>query len=213
MNLQKKYQELFANSQHEKAIELLKSSKGKFEPALYHYNLGVNYAKTNELPLARFHFEKSKDSGFYSLEVSKNLEQVKELLQVESVEANTSVRDHVYDFVLSSSIYSGANLSLALLLLLLFQMKKISRGWVRIILALAMIFPFAFQWSLKERYDQTIALTQKEVWRGPSKIFEQTQEIPAGMKFIVSENFNGWRYVVSPSSHQGWIQNKSLRKL
>ncbi|MEX1099817.1 MAG: hypothetical protein WEB87_05295, partial [Bacteriovoracaceae bacterium] len=179
----------------------------------YHYNLAVNYAKMDQLPLARFHFEKAKDSGFYSLELSKNLEQVKELMGVSRVEEKTSFTDYVFETGLSLSTYTGANVSLILFIVFLFQMKKISRWWLKVLIAALTLAPLTGQLYLKENYDQMLAMDKKQVLRGPSAIFEKNQEVPAGMKYVASKNYSGWRYIVSPSSHKGWTRNERAKEL
>ena len=49
MEVQLKYKSLFEKGKHTEAIQLLMKQKDQFDPAIYHYNLGVNLAFVNEL--------------------------------------------------------------------------------------------------------------------------------------------------------------------
>lgn len=213
MSVEETYKELFEKGVHQKAIEYLRRNKERFDPALYHYNLGVNHARKNELALGRFHFEKAKAQGFYSPRLRDGLRHIKEVSGVSVLEEKGAAADYMYDWALSSSMYTGFNISLILLIILLTQIKKISHWWLKILLALIALTPAGGQLYIKSLYSQAVILEKKAVLAGPSAIFEQSQELLPAMKVSLSKDYNGWRYVVSPSSHAGWIRSGKLKEL
>lgn len=213
MGIEEQYKKLFEAESHKEAIDLLKKNKNSFDPALYHYNLGINYAKIGKLAVGRFHLEKSLQAGFYSPQVRDSLEHTKELLGVRDLEQKESISDYAYDGALNSSIFTGLNISLVLLIILFFQSKHIKQLWIKLSLALLALLPLGGQLYLKSNYSVMISLEESQVRGGPSKIFETNQEILPGMKFIGTKSFNGWRYVISPSSHKGWIESDSVVNL
>ena len=129
------------------------------------------------------------------------------------VETKSSFSEQVTSFALDSSIATGANISLLLLLFFLIKFKSIKNYWLRGVIAIFCTFPFVGQFYIKNNYTQAIAIEKLDVLRGPSAIFEQTQEIVPGMSFILSKKIEGWIYIYSPQSHSGWVKNKGYRKL
>lgn len=213
MNLEKEYKNLFESGDYQGAIRLLRANKESFDSALYHYNLGINHARLEQLPLARYHFEKARDNGLYSPELRESLQQVKKLTGAQVMEKKSDLTDYLYDWTLSSSLYTGFNISLILGIVLMTQLKKIPRFWIKLLLALIVLTPLAVQVYYKKNYSQAIVMQTKAVLAGPSEIFEQTQELTPGIKISVSENFNGWRRIVAPASHKGWIRAGKLKEL
>lgn len=213
MKVQEKYKSLFEDGKYKDAIDHLKEYEKNFDPSIFHYNLGVNYALVNELPLSRYHLEKAEALGFKSIKTMESLEKVKEELGVVGVETKSSFSEQVTSFALDSSIATGANISLLLLLFFLIKFKSIKNYWLRGVIAIFCTFPFVGQFYIKNNYTQAIAIEKLDVLRGPSAIFEQTQEIVPGMSFILSKKIEGWIYIYSPQSHSGWVKNKGYRKL
>lgn len=213
MSTESEYKKLFENGEHAEAVEFLKESKEEFDLALYHYNLGVNYVRLEQLPLGRYHFEKAKDTGFQPPELRESLERVKKLTGADAMEEKSSAMDYLYSASLGSSVYTGVNISLVLIIVLFTQLKKISRAWLKVVFAVLAMAPLAGQLYLKANYGQAVVMEQKAVLMGPSAIFEQSQELIPGMKIVISEEYNGWRYVVSPASHKGWVKTGELKEL
>lgn len=213
VNLEKEYKNLFESGDYQGAIKLLRANKESFDSALYHYNLGINHARMEQFPLARYHFEKARDNGLYSPELRESLQQVKKLTGAQVMEKKSDLTDYLYDWTLSASLYTGFNISLIMGIILLTQLKKISHLWVKLPLALIVLTPLTVQVYCKTNYSQVIVMEAKAVLAGPSGIFEQTQELTPGIKISVSENFNGWRRIVAPASHKGWVRSGKLKEL
>ena len=213
MEVQLKYKSLFEKGKHTEAIQLLMKQKDQFDPAIYHYNLGVNLAFVNELPLSRYHLENAQNLGFKSIKSQAILEKVKDDLGVIGVEDKSSFSEHVVSYSLDASIATGVNISLVLLLLFLIKLKSISKTWLKIIIPLVCFLPLLGQYYIQRNFNHAIALEKLEVLRGPSTIFEQTQEVIPGMSFITSGIAGEWIYIYSPSSHRGWIKNKGYLEL
>ncbi|MCO4753877.1 MAG: tetratricopeptide repeat protein [Bacteriovoracaceae bacterium] len=213
MDVQSKYKELFSESRHDEAVDLLKKSEALFDPAIYHYNLGVNYAKLENLPMARLHLEKSINLGFKTPESQKSLEHVKEVLGVEALETKSSLKDYSLDLALDTSLVTGINITLLLIFILLLKIRKIKKNWIKLLCLAISLGPFLSQAYLKKEYTSVMSVEKLDVLRGPSSIFEQTQELPPGMKFTISSSEGDWVYVVVPQSHSGWIKNEGFTKL
>ncbi len=64
MKVQEKYKSLFEDGKYKDAIDHLKKHEKNLDPSIFHYNLGVNYALVNELPLSRYQLEKAEALGF-----------------------------------------------------------------------------------------------------------------------------------------------------
>lgn len=211
MSIESQYKELFDKGDYKGAINLLRQNKDQFDPAPYHYNLGINYARAEQYPLARLHLEKARDEGLYSPEARESLAKVKELTGADRMEEKSSFSDYVYNAALDSSLYTAVNITLVLLIVLLTQLKKLQRLWSKIVLAVLTLLPLLGQLYIKSNYTRAIAMDSKPVLMGPSAIFEQSQELVPGMRAILSEDFNGWRYIVSPASHKGWTRSENLK--
>ena len=50
------------------------------------------------------------------------------------------------------------------------------------------------------------------IYRGPSKIFEELQVLPPGVRFIVTKESNRWRYIEYPKNFRGWIYDAKAIK-
>lgn len=213
MGIEKQYQELFSSNKFKEAIELLKAHKSEFEPSVYHFNQGVNYAKAGELAQARFHLEMAKGEGLYSPELRASLEQVKLASGAATLEETSSLKDYALDYALQTSVVTGLNITLALLLALVFFRKKIAPTWAKTCLALLCLAPVGSQYLIKTSYTRAVAMNKKEVFTGPSQIFEVKQEIVPGMVLILTQEEGPWRQIVSPWSHKGWARAGEFEEL
>lgn len=231
MSVESKYKELFEKGEHKKALSYLKDNRKDFDPALYHYNLGVNYAKLDQLVEARYQFEMAKNQGLYSKELRSSLQKVRELSGAEQMEEKSTIMDYVYDQGVSSSLYTGINISLIALIIVIVQFKNLAQNWSKFALVLLSLAPMLGQLYLKTNYANSLALAESPVLLGPSKIFEQKQSLTPGMKVIVGRRGrelstelptelpnkeskpDEWLFIVSPSSHRGWVQASNLRSL
>lgn len=213
MGIETQYRKLFTTGKYQEAIELLRANKAKFEPSTYHYNQGVNHAKTGDLVGARFHLEMAKSKGLYSQDLRESLSQIKESLGTSVLETKSGLKDYALDYGLQSSLLTGANITLILLLTLVFLRKKLGPLPIKLGLFLLCLSPLAAQYYVHSHYERALSTERKMVLSGPSQIFEVTQEIAPGMVVILSKDKDQWRYVVSPKSHQGWTTAGQFRRL
>jgi hypothetical protein len=90
--------------------------------------------------------------------------------------------------------------------------KKLDK-YIRLIILFLGLLPTVFYFQHVNQHEKIIVLEDEYVYRGPSKMFEQIQIIPKGMKLFTGKNYNGWRYIVTPTSHQGWFTTNKVKSL
>lgn len=202
----------FEKKDYDAAIALINSNKTKFDPGVYEYNLGIAYYKKGDLVTARVWLEKAKGKGFYSNKLLSAIKEVSQELEVNRLEEAQGFNDSFSQFIASVPIDAYITLSLFFLVLLGIFFKKIDK-YIRIILLVLAFLPVTFYGFYAKDFHSIIVLDDEIVYRGPSTMFEQIQLIPKGMKILTGQTYNGWRYIVSPSSHQGWFHTDKVEKL
>jgi hypothetical protein len=212
-NILSEFKSLYENKNYEDALSLLHENKPMFDPGIYEFNIGLIYMKQEYYVLARINFEKAKELGFMTNELNSALSIVKDNLEVTVLEENSSVSDNVNDilFDLPKELF----FSTSILLLILFTVfyKKMSSRTLRVISLIIITFPIIFFFTVIDGKSEVILLDDHIVRRGPSKMFEEVQVAPKGMKVFINDQVDGWNFIVHPKSHQGWIKTKSLEKL
>lgn len=202
----------FKKGDYQSAIKLLKTNSSHFDPGIYEYNLGIAYFKNNKLVESRVLLEKAKQHGFLSNELKSSLKEVTRDLEVDRLEESQSFNDSFNKIAVEVPIDAYYSISLAFLVVLMIFYKKIDK-YIRVLLLVIAFTPMAFYYLHVKNYNSTIVLENQIVYRGPSMMFEQIQLIPKGMKLITGKTHNGWRYILSPSSHQGWFNSDKVEDL
>lgn len=202
----------FDKKDYKSVIQLLKSNSNKFDPGVYEYNLGIAYFKNNDLVNSRVWLEKAKQNGFLSSELNNALEEVSVKLEVNRLEESQSLNDSFNQFAVNTPVDAYFTISLLFLVLVAFFYKKIDK-YIRVILLVIAFTPIAFYQLHVKNYRPIIVLEDQIVYRGPSAMFEQIQLIPKGMKLLTGKTHNGWRYIITPSSHQGWFNTDKVEDL
>jgi uncharacterized protein YgiM (DUF1202 family) len=163
--------------------------------------------------LARINFEKAKEFGFMTNELDSALTEVKDALDVTVLEQSSSASDSINEvlFDLPKELF----FSISILFLILFTLlyKKIGSLPLRVLSLVITIFPIVFYLTVISDKSEVILLEDHAVRRGPSKMFEEVQLVPKGMKVFINDQVDGWNFIVHPKSHQGWIKTKSLEKI
>lgn len=206
----KSLESLYVSGKLDEAIKSLITQKANFEIGPFHYNLGTLYAKKGEHAIARFHFEKAIKAGFVGDEVLNNLAYSTKSLQLDKIESDNLALDVYY-----SSFFSSFSILLMvlgiyfLIVLILKKMQKISLKTTAIFLVIGII-PLALKLTLNRDLKEAILLKKSALKEGPSAIFESHQELPAGIKLIITKPKDGWYFIKYPSHFSGWVQNADL---
>lgn len=204
--------EKFHTKDFEGAIKLIKANKDSFEPGLYEYNLAISYMKNNQMVDARVSLEEAKSKGFYSNELENALKEVKKSLEVYRLEESQDFNDNFTGFVASVPVDLYITISLIFFVVFGAFYKKMDR-YIKVVILIFAFMPISFYGLFVKDYRSIVILEDQVVYSGPSEMFEQIQLIPKGMKLITGKTHNGWRYILSPSSHRGWVITDKVKKL
>lgn len=204
--------EKFNSEDFEAAIELIKSNKDSFEPGIYEYNLAIAYMKNNQFVEARVSLEEAKSNGFYSNELESALSEVKKSLEVYRLEESQNFNDTFTNVVTTVPIDLYITISLVFFVVFGVFFKKMDR-YIKVVILILAFMPISFYGLFVKDYRSVVILEDQIVYSGPSQMFEQIQLIPKGMKLITGKTHNGWRYILSPSSHRGWVITDKVKKL
>jgi len=207
------FKSLYGKENFEDALDLLKGSIGKFDDGVYHYNMGIVNLKLDKLPIARYHFEKSRKEGFYSPELERALALTKFELRVTNLEESSTPVDYINDVTLNIPMQAYITISAIFILFFVLFYSKIVSKILKSFLVVLSLFPIVFYFVYPAKYNSQIAVDNLIIYSGPSKIFEQIQEVPEGMKVFTGEDFNGWKYIIHPDSHRGWVTTSKLEML
>lgn len=199
------------NEQWDKAYSLLTKNKALFDEGVYHYNLGIIKVHLNDLSNARYHFEMSKVNGLNSPEVASSLQNVIEQLNINFLENNHSISDVLHRIIFDLPPDFYISLTLITVTVVLINFKKIEGLLVKFIITVGALLPVLFLLLFIRPKIVAIATSEISVHNGPSRIFEQVEEIPNGAKIIISDEYNGWKKIVYPEKLQGWIFSKRFK--
>lgn len=210
----KPFQEFYEAKDWLKASQWLDSNKNILEKSVYYYNQGIVSLKLNELPLARFYFEKAIGEGMDKPEAYKNLMSVRQDLGVETVEVNSFadvVQQKLYSLV-SHDFLSLLLILSMLVVCILGVLKKIKitlYGLLGIFLLMTIVttfFLFGSKSNGLELNNDAIVIKQIPIYEGPSAVFEQLGVLPVGLKVTVETTHNEWVKVLKPESFKGWVK-------
>ena len=163
-----------------------------------------------DLVSARSHLEKAYYNGMISEEADQALNLVKSELDLITMEREQGFQDKL---ILESNSFPEPFVPAIAALLLLMGLiagifrKKILSAFIILCSALVTVFFFQIK-EMKILYNAEETI----IYKGPSRIFEQVQQLPLGAKFIISKEVDDWKYVQYPAMFQGWIyKNKAIK--
>jgi hypothetical protein len=173
--------------------------------------MGTVLAQELRFSEARFHFLKATKSGFESKELSQNLDLVEEKLESVRLEKPQSTQD----YLVKGALIAEDGLLTTLGLLILVSGLGILRrraDFKKIIFFLVLVLaPIALNFWISS-WSKAVVKTAQPINEGPSVIFGNLGEIPAGV-LIITRNEGEWHQILYPSRFQGWIKNNGLLKL
>lgn len=207
----KSLETLYTQSKYQEAIDLLLKNKGSFEPGVFHYNLGSLYLKQKDLAVARFHLEKAYHSGFQTQEVTNNLKVVESGLNLSTLEdSGNTLTDGFYQVIFAPNAYVVTYLLFfALFLVWVKKVKNLSWIWLSS-LAILFLLPAAMKIWWNKDLNMAITLKGTQSKEGPSGIFENNHDLPAGVKLIVTKPKEGWYFIQHPSHLSGWVRHEDI---
>ena len=209
--LSKSLEKLYESKQYALFVEQLTEAKEAFSTKVYHYNLGTAYLKMGRPAMSRFHLEKALQEGSLSPGVYKNLGTAVGQLGVESAEKSHYFKDNAVNYVLGSPLELSLTLTLAFAVfwLALFRFKKINKI-VFAIGAVCALLPFSLSFLTQQSYQRAILLEPAFSYEGPSRSFEESSEIPAGVSLVVGRGDGDWLYIEAPTHFAGWVDRSKL---
>lgn len=174
--------------------------------------MGLTLTKLSNFPQARYHLVKAKNSGLIDTNLNALLRETEEKLNVESTESAKSFSD----YVIKTSQFCSTNglfttLSLVIMLGALFSLKKQRTQKKLVVSSLLIAMPLLLNLWINS-WPFSIVTENVAVKEGPSTIFNNLEEIPAGTMVIVTKKEN-WFKVIYPSRYTGWIKENEFKKL
>jgi len=204
-----KFNELLEKKNYDLVIEHLEKLNTPKELMFFHKAF-ISYDQ-GDLVGARILLEKAKLNGFYSPEVKQALEVVKRDLQINYIESDQSFIDKfvVESKSVSDLFYPTVSLFFLLLMIGLWakKFKILSLLMLSISILSISFYGYLTFISLNISKDENIVRT------GPSRIFEEAQKIPAGLRFVITKKYKDWSYVDFPKDYRGWIYQLKATEL
>lgn len=207
------FKSVYESKNYEQALNILHENKAQFEPGVYEYNIGLVYLKQGYYALARINFEKAKSLGFMSNELDAALSITKENLAVRQIEDSSSFSDKLNEVLFDTPSELFFSATVLLLIGFILTYRKLAVAPVRVLVLIIALFPSVFYTVVIDGKSKVITLEEHVVRRGPSKIFEEIQIVPKGMRVFINPKVDGWNYIVHPKSHEGWVKLKGVERI
>lgn len=207
----KTFQDLYAQKEYIKALQVLNQNAKDLDPGLYHYNAGTTEVQLGNWSIARYHFLMADNSGFDVPKNSINLKLVEEKLEIPRLEKPLNTMDYVVQgsLILSQGLLTTISL-ITLLIGLVVVKKKPSTKAMLSLLGLVLV-PLGLNFWIRS-WPMGVVTQGQIIYEGPSAIFASRDELPPGI-LILSQPNGEWRKIIYPSRFTGWIKNKNLKVL
>ncbi len=205
-------QELYTQGEYLQFINKVMEAQSQFPPAQYHLLLGTAYAKHGDLAVGRYHLEKSLQMGMNTTEVQNNLAAVRQKLGVSDLATSKSASDQfIYTMGrVPKELYWSASiliLIVALGILIRSQFKRVAVAAVLVVLA---TIPTIYERTTISNTHFAVSLEGARILEGPSKIFADKTELPAGALVIIGRSVDNWVFVEAPLIYSGWVDRSAL---
>ena len=207
----KTFQAHYARKDYPNALLVLQKNQSELSPGLWHYNVGIIKAQTQQWPEARFHFLKSRQAGFNSEQTANNLALTEEKLELVKLEKSLSTNDYLIKASLWAAEGVLTTFALLILVIAIFSLRKKRDYKLASIYAVVMGIPLLLSLWIGS-WTKSVVIQPQLVLDGPSVIFPSRAELPAGI-FIVTRDKGDWKEIIYPSRFNGWIKNAGLKSL
>jgi hypothetical protein len=207
----KTFERYYHQKEYDKALQTLLQEGHALPSGLKHYNLGTIYGEINEWPLARYHLLQAEREGYANQQLVNNLKLVEGKLEIDRWEQPLNGMDYL---VKGSALVAGnllVSLSLLILIAGLMLLRRTRQLWKMLTLVLLVALPLLFSWWVSS-WPWAVVLKTDVLQAGPSSIFSQQGEVPAGI-LIISRRDGDWSNIIYPSRFSGWIKHSSLKQL
>lgn len=207
----KTFEAHYAKKEYANALQVLHKNSSAVSPGLYHYNAGTAEAALKNWAKARYHFLLASREGMTSEALANNLKVSETELNVGRLEKPLGLRDQLYQGSLFAAEGWLTTLSLLILVIGLWSMRK-TRDLKSMVITLALVLlPLGLNLWI-DSWPKSIVAQAEVIKEGPSTIFSNTGEVPAGI-FIITKKQEGWEEILYPSRYQGWIKSNGLLRL
>lgn len=207
----KTFEDYYVKKDFANALLVLQKHEKELPKDIWHYNVGTVQAKLENWPLARYHFLMAENQGLTVPELKQNKEVVETRLQVEKLERPLDVSDYVYQYASAASEGFFTTFSLLLLVMGLFILKRGASLLKVVALTVLVLLPLGCSWWVKT-WPRAVVSSPQVVREGPSQIFAERQELPAGV-LIIFRGSGDWKEIIWPSRYSGWILKNGLLEL
>ena len=207
----KTFQDFYLQKDYPNALLTLQKHQNELPAGLLHFNLGITYGKMQNWPLARFHFMKAENSGLYSEDLKLNQNLVESKLDLSQAEKAIDFKDYLIKGSLGASEGLLTTLSLLMLVLGVFLLRKQpSVKKVALLLCLTLL-PLGVNYWVSS-WPKKIVTQVLTLYSGPSAIFEVKGEVPPGV-LVLTATSGDWEKIIYPSRFEGWIKQSGLKRL
>jgi len=204
----KTFKNIFEESKFEEAKEYLIKYEDAFEKNVFSYNRGVVDFNLSNFSYAKLHLERAVKNGFDSKEARKLLTDIDQNLSITRAQEAVTIQDNLIEKTEFLSIDIALIFSLVLLVGGTLSLKKIYGTSLKIACLFVTAIPLVWTLYYMTNFTSYIALEERELREGPSKLFEDTFTMPAGIKYVISKRYKNWGYVTYPEKYSGWLKLK-----
>lgn len=198
------FKNYYKNENYQEALDFLRKNN-IFSNDIQLYNLGLLNFKTQNYSQAKLLLERAKNNGFDSPEVSKLLADSNSSLGIVEAQSANTLKDSLIYNTQRVNVDLLMVSSLIAVLILVINLKRISALFLRIALLIIFILPLAWSVVYKLSYNSYIALEDRQVRAGPSRMFDDSFVMPTGIKYIISKKYKNWGYITYPDKYSGWV--------
>lgn len=208
----KSLESLYTQERYTEALELLEKSQDALPLGQFHYNLGTLYLKMNQVGPARYHLETALNEGFVHSALFNNLSYLQQQLNLVDLSRSSSILDRLYNFSLSTpqEIYLLIFLLLILSGCVFFKFFRLRRWAFSLPFFLGATLTAYMYLGVVRTSRVAVALNDAEVLEGPSKLYTQKFQLPAGAKIILGKEADDWFYIERPLHFSGWVKMSDL---
>lgn len=207
----KTFQDFYLQKDYANALSVLEKNPSAFSKGLWHYNMGTLKAQHQQWAEARFHFILARENGFVEKANLENLQLVEEKLDVKHLEKPLSTTDYLIKGSLWASEGFLTTLSLLMLLVALWNLRKNKNYRMGAVYALLIALPLLLNFWIAN-WPRKMVIAAQMVQEGPSVIFGGTTELPPGVT-LITKGKGDWLQIVYPSRFSGWIKETGVKSL
>lgn len=207
----KTFEDFYVKKDYQNALLTLEKQGSSLPKDMLQYNLGTVHSKLGHWAQARYHFLLAEEAGFSENSLVQNLDAVEEKLEITRLEQPLEPQDYAVKAALFAK--DGVLTSIALLILItgLVLLKKRASLWKIAAWIVGIALPLALSFWINT-WPRFIALEPQVIAEGPSAIFRESGELPAGVT-VIATGEGEWRRILWPSRFSGWIRIQALKEL